>query len=54
MRVVEVASVPDRLRRAYLASLLEAQEFYVELLVRAGQVLVIHHDDDAGIVGTRS
>jgi GNAT superfamily N-acetyltransferase len=51
MRVEEVAGVPEGLRRAYLASLPEPQEFYVEALVRAGRTLVVRPDEDTEIVG---
>jgi GNAT superfamily N-acetyltransferase len=41
LRVEAVESIPDGLRRAYLASLAEPQELYVEQLVAVGQAYIL-------------
>ncbi len=41
LRVEAVASIPEELRRAYLAALAEPQELYVEQLVAIGQAYVV-------------
>jgi GNAT superfamily N-acetyltransferase len=46
IRASEAASVPGELRCAYLASLPQPQEFYIEGRVARGQSLLLHDGDD--------
>ncbi len=46
LKVEEVASIPEWFRRAYLASLAEPQELYVEQLVAAGQAYTFARGPD--------
>lgn len=49
LRIEETPEIPEHLRHSYLATLLEAQELYVEQLVLSGRRVLIHHS--GGLLG---